>query len=164
MRPIRDLTDDHAEHALAASGWFARVGYPPHFPMTDAQALELLQVGGEYSIDAAQLADLTDRGIISAPADGLWHPADVVQAGAMLESRRQWAATPTAHDAKKHPCRIDLETYRVTDSLRELFAETPRLDLRHLLVLMAECDVREVREKLLCRIHAILEIDSGITL
>lgn len=164
MRPIPGLTDDLAEAALAASGWFARFGFTPHFPMTDAQAVEFLQRGGEYAVDEAQLADLVYRGIVTAPEDGLWNPAAVVQAGAMLEARRQFAVTPSLHDPKKNTVWLDYESAAAADNLDEFLQGKPRLDLRHLLILMTECDTRELREKLLSRLAATLQRDHGLTL
>lgn len=165
--PVRDPAefDAMASAALLATGWYARLGATPHWPMSAEQAAELLAVGGEYDVDAAQLADLADRSIVSAPADGLWRPGDVIQAGAVLEARRQWVATPSYHDQKKHPDRLALEQDRTSDSVGDRVARHGlRLDVRHLVVLLVEGEPREVREKVAVELLAELELTHGVRL
>lgn len=165
MRPIPVTAEfeQAAELALARSGWFARAGVPT-FPLSKRAVIHLLRVGGEYDVDAARLDDLVARGVVTPPDGGAWSAGDVVQAGAVLEARRQWAATPSLHDAKKHPALLALEQAAAADTLAECLDGSPRLDARHLLVLLVEADNREMREKLLAGVLAELHHAHGVRL
>jgi len=168
MRPIpvhdAETFEATARAAFGHTGWYARAGGEPHWPMNAAQAVDFLERGGEYSIDEAAFGDLIRRGIVTPPEDGLWRPGDVVQAGAVLESRRQWPPSPSTHDPKKHPTQLQIEQAATADALDDVLAGNPELDARHIAVLMTECENREVREKLMAGLLATLQRDHGVTL
>lgn len=147
------MTDDQLDDYLAQLGWYARAGVTtPEWPLSLAGAVELLRKGGQYDIDPDCLTDLAARGLLPIPSDGRWAVRDIIEAAGFLESRRQWAACPSIHDAKKHPTRVLLEQH----GAEAVLSQGMRPDLRYLLVLMTRSDNGEMREKLFSGICAEL--------
>jgi len=160
----------HAAAAIGAAGWWERCGLSEHWPLTTAEAAELLAAAAEYDLDEAGLRDLIGRRLLAAPGlnesgDFEWNPVDVCHAGMLLEAREQWRQTPSGHDAKKHPCQLILEHARAAGQVESVVdgpATPVRFDLRHLLYLLVVSDVREGRAKILALLKAVLEVDHGI--
>ena len=134
------------------------------------EAAELLATAGEFAIDADGLLDLIDRRLLPRPAtdegDELeWSAADIVHATATLQGRQQWRASPSGHDAVKHPLQLLLEQARANDEVESItcgLATTPRFDVRHLLELLVVSEVHEGRRKLVTLLKAVLEVDHGV--
>lgn len=170
--PAADPQDDllAAAAAIREAGWWGRSDLgDERWPLTTDEAAQMLILAGEFAVDAADLADLIDRRLLPAPATGEagleWSAADIIAAGGLLEGRQQWRATPSGHDPKKHPCRLLLEQARAEGRVEEIVAGqpgVPRFDARHLLGLLAACDSREGRAKVIALLTAVLEADHGI--
>lgn len=165
--PVDDL--ETCKGAIRAAAWWKRSGMEEHWPLTTDEAVQLLADAGKFDIDGENLVDLVERGLLGKPAvdeAGVyeWSAADVVQAGGLLESREQWRATPSGHDPKKHQCQIILELARAAGTVSQIVTAGPgpRYDVRHLLAVLAQCDSREGRAKLLALLRAVLEVEHGV--
>lgn len=170
--PSADPVDSlaYCAEAIRREGWFDTTGIPEAWPVTTEQVVEMLTRAGEFDIDVAGLEDLIDRGLLPAPGrdenDAFeWNAQDAVHAYGILEARQQWRATPSKHDAKKHPCRVMLEQARACGELRTLAHGGPaRMDVRHLVALLAQCNIYEGRMKIAALLEAVLEVDHDVHL
>lgn len=166
--PIDDLS--HCEQAIRAAGWWKRCELSEQWPLTTEQAAELLANAGEFDVGAESLADLIDRRLIPTPASNEngeleWNATDIVLAVGTLSNRQQWRATPSGHDAFKHPCQLALEQARAAGEVHEItvgMEGVPRFDVRHLLELLVVTDIGEGRRKLVTLLKAVLEVDHGV--
>lgn len=166
--PVDDLVA--CQEAIRAASWWTRADVPEQWPLTTEVAAELLSAAGEFDIDAEGLLDLIDRRLLPRPsvgeADELeWSASDIIAAGGLLEMRNQWKATPSGHDAKKHPCQLLLEQARANGEVELITAGNelaPRFDVRHLLALLVASDVHEGRVKIAALLKAVLEVDHGV--
>lgn len=137
--------------------WLEAVGLEAvALPVDTDDAAAILRDGGQYDVDADELRDLGRRGQV--PAIASWDAKDLLAAAAALEGRRQWRATPSVHDPKKTETRLALESCIAAgrEGLAELREQLDRYDLRLALVLMTEADSRQIRERLLSTVEALL--------
>lgn len=142
--------------------WLDAVGLPPDcWPVDTDDAATILRDGGEYAIDADELRDLGRRGQV--PQIESWDARDVLTAACALEARRQWRPSPTVHDQKKTDTRLAIESCIAAGraGLADLREQLARYDLRLALVLMAEADNRQLRERLLSTIEALLVLKDA---
>ena len=91
----------------------------------------------------------------------MYDAKDLLSLAGALEARRQWAAK-SVHDGKKHHQLILLEEMLErgeagVELLRESFRN---IDLRFALLLLVEADNRELREKMLTTVFALLAIQG----
>lgn len=159
----------HCERAVEKDRWFQLAGIAPKWPLTTAEAAQILFRGGEYEVTAARLEDLVERGLVPSPAQGEdgfeWSAEDVVGAVGVLEGRSQWLPTPSMNDCKKHPCKLILEQAREAGTLETIArGGAVRFDVRHLLALLTACPNHEGRIKIGCLLEAVLEVDHGVEL
>ena len=155
---------------IVAANWWFRADVPEHWPIKTDVAVELLSIAGEFDVDSDGLLDLVDRRLIARPSVGEadefeWSASDIVHATATLQGRQQWRASPSGHDAVKHPLQLLLEQARANDEVESItcgLATTPRFDVRHLLELLVVSEVHEGRRKLVTLLKAVLEVDHGV--
>jgi hypothetical protein len=169
--PSVDPADDetNCRAAIEKCEWFERAGMKPHWPLTTGEAAKLLRKGSEFAVTALDIDDLIDRRLFAPPGTDEngkleWTAEDVIRLSGVLEFRRQWQDTPSGHDPKKHFCQLLLEEARsngMTDAITN-GPNNPRYDLPHLLALLAVCDNREGREKLLALTRAVLEVEHSV--
>jgi hypothetical protein len=173
LNPAADPQTDleQAAAAIRAAGWWQTAGLEEHWPLTTDEVAQLLEVAGEYDIDAAGLAELVARRVLGAPGIGEdgspeWNAADVILAVEVLSYRSQLRATPSRHDPFKHPCQVKLEQARQLGAVETIVTEPPagcaRFDLTHLLAALVKCENREGRLAILPLLKATLEVDHGV--
>src|SRR5262245_14854727 len=173
--PGTDPVDDHyaAMAALRRAKWWDTAGLRERWPMTTAEAVQLLDLGGQFAIDAEGLQDPIARQLVPGPSLGEsgeheWDACDILNAAGALEARQQWRATPSGHDPKKHACQIALEQARAAGEVQQITSgpggQGPRFDAAHLLMLLLTCDHHEGRAKVIPLLKAVLEVDHGVTI
>ncbi len=168
--PSADPRDslEYCELAIRAEGWFDDAGIVEHWPLSTAEAVQLLAAAG-YDVDLQSIEDLIRRGIVAAPAEDdsgpEWNAQDLARATAILECRGQWCPTPSIHDCKKHASRLFLERSRIAGTLGEAVRSGPvQFDLRHLLQLLVLCQSIEGRLQLAALLEGLLEVEHGVFL
>jgi len=170
MHPAADPRDAEAfcADAVRKDRWWELAGLPERWPLSTADAARLLADGGEYDVTADQLADLIDRRILPAPAEGEdgpeWNAGDIVQAAGTLEARQQWRPTPSRHDPKKHPFLMGLEAVRQAGTVAAL-ADNPgavHFDVRQLVQMLVICESVDARAKIALMLRACLDHDHGV--
>lgn len=169
--PAADPRDslEYCERAVRAEGWFAKAGIAERWPVTTAEAVQLLTEGGEYDIDEERLADLIRRGIVARPVedeDGPeWNAEGLARAVAVLECRGQWQPTPSLHDPKKHSSRLFIERARASGELAAAVHSGPvQFDARHLIQLLVLCHAAEGRMHIAALLEGLLEVDHEVIL
>ncbi len=147
------ITEKQGQAVL--SDMLEAAGLPPDcWPLDTDSVGELLQSAG-YLVTGVELRRLAAMGQV--PQISQHDARDVLLAATCLEGRRQWMSTPSPHDQKKTHSRLMLETHLVAGAagVAKLEAQVEVIDLRFALVLMAECESRELREKLLTTIQTL---------
>lgn len=132
------------------------------FPLTTADVVRVLRDGAEFAIDEERLSRLGELGQL--PSVSQWDARDIIAAAGCLEGRRQWRTTPSIHDAKKHATRLAVEqtlTANPVDGFRALLDQMRGLDLELALILLAECDNRELRERLLNNVKILMAAEMA---
>jgi hypothetical protein len=150
-----NVSEAHCQGLLAE--WFARAELHADFPLTTDLAVELLQHGGQYDIDIDGFHELQRLGQV--PKIEHWDARDLIAAAGALEGRRQWMFTPSIHDPKKTATQLALESHLKSwdEGGRDIVAkQLSGFDLRFALLLITEAENRELREKLLNTIQALL--------
>jgi hypothetical protein len=167
--PVTELR--RSEALVMLTGAWERSGLIEGWPITTEAAATLLRVGMEYDVDSGGLEDLIDRRILQRPSVGEegwdWNADDVLAVGSLLEARKQWKATPSIHDQKKHESQLGIEGARRDGCLAEAVqnaaaGDIPRYDLRHLLSLMTAATDPDLRMRLLSLAKATLEVEHGV--
>lgn len=149
-----DVTEDKARAELAP--WLDVCGLPADaWPLDTATVAGILREGGQYAVDEAELTRLAEMGHV--PRLQIWDAVDVLAAAGALEGRRSWRMTPSCHDFKKHQSRIAFEqnVNAGRDAVAKMLGDLRQFDLPLLLAMLAECDHREMRERLICIIMAL---------
>lgn len=153
-------TNERQSAALIA-GWLNAAGLEADvLPCDRETAAAILAIGGQYRVDADELNRLANLGF--TPDVQHYDARDLIAAASALESRRAWEY-PSVHSPKLHYTARILEDARAAgpDAVAEL-RKMKRADLPFLLVLMVECENRELREQLLTTIRLVLETDHGV--
>jgi hypothetical protein len=130
---------------------------PAAWPVSIDAAVAMLTADG-YAASAEVLEWLASLGQVPpAPAWGWWTAKEFVCGVRCLEARRAWLPG-TRHDLKKSGERRALDRLILAgDDGKKILARTLRgLDLHYLLVLLAECDNRTMREALLTKVQGKL--------
>lgn len=130
------------------------------WPMDTADVAEVLHKAG-YVVTPKSIRKLADLGQL--PAVEEWTAEDVFCLAASLERRRDWGMTPNPHDAKKTATRLALEMAIIDgdEAVAEMVERLKPIDLRLALVLFANAETRELREKMLTSVQLLLA-DRGI--
>ncbi len=126
------------------------------FPLDIEGAAAVLHAGG-YDVDPDELRRLADLGQI--PRIEYFDAKDLLAVAASLEGRRQWRLD-SPHAEKIHPTMRHMRTLIERgdlDSIREALAG---FDIRFALILLAEADSRELREKCLTTVMGLLAIEG----
>lgn len=166
--PQTDL--ENAAQAIRKSQWWETAGKPEKWPLTTEEAAELLNVSGEYEVDAEDLSELVHRRIIARPGVGEddsieWTASDLFEAIRALEFRGQFRVQPSSHDCKKHPSKLALEAARREGFLEAMLSGVPGqayFDIPHLLAMLECTDSREARTKLVAMLKGELELTHGV--
>lgn len=139
--------------------WLALAGLGVEdFPI-DRDAAALTLFGAGFDVDADKLADLGRRGQVPELAE--WHGRDILAAASALEGRRDWRPDGPQR-AKIHPQILALHDLLEAGeeghaALRQTFQ---KLDLKLALILLCEAPVRELREKMLATVFALLAMEG----
>lgn len=167
--PAVDPVDDlrNCCLAIAAAGWWDRLERPERWPLSLADAAEMLRVSGQFDVDAGGLEALIECDIIQHPGSDEagqleFDAADIIEISRRLECRRQWLPAPCFHDVKKHLHQLMFEKCKAENELGA--AIDGPFDLRQLYVAMVEMDSREGREKLGAVLQAFLAYHHGVEL
>jgi hypothetical protein len=166
--PVSDLELARAE--FKRSSWWEKSGLEEHWPLDLDEAVTMLDLAGEFAIDADQLKELIGRRLVPNPSrddDGelAFDAFDMVQVAGVLHGRGQFKPTPSRNDSYKHPLQVVLEQAREAGevaSVLEVPQGLPKHDLRDLLVRLAQTDSREGREKILVLTKVVLEVEHGV--
>ena len=147
------------------SQWWLRAGLTTSYPAADGEALRLVQAV-DYVIDSESFVRFWNVGAFDGVAisEGRrnWSATDIVRLATFLESRRDWQPGSELHRAKKTSYELALENYRRTGEAHELFHDLETYDLRALLLMLVEVDIRQMREALKVAIEIKLESFSII--
>ena len=129
------------------------------WPLDREGAAELLRWGG-YAVTGEELARLGK--MKQVPDVEMFDARDVLAAAGALNARRQWTLTPSVKDHEKHETRLIYERCLRggEEGLKRLEQALSMIDLRYALILLAESDSREFREKLLSTVHALLGLEA----
>jgi hypothetical protein len=154
-----DVTETEARAKLAP--WLERCGLPADaWPLDRESVSAVLTVGGEYSASVQELERLAD--LKQIPAIAQYDARDVLAVAGCLEGRRAWRLTPSIHDAKKHASRLALEqnVQAGPEAIATMYESVKQFDFPFVLALLAECDARELRERLISILmaHKIAEV------
>jgi hypothetical protein len=132
---------------------------PAVWPIMIDQAASLLRSAG-YAATPEILDWLASLGQVPpAPAHGWWTAKEFVCGMRCLEARRAWLPG-TTHDLKKTPDRRALDQLMLAgeEGRKKLAALLRGWDLAYMLILMAECDNRLMRESLLTKVEGVLHL------
>lgn len=171
LDPNSDPRDDlhNLEAAITLGGWWDVACMVEHWPLSTEEAAKLLADGGKYDVDALRLVELVARNLIPKPAvehDHFeWNASDVIEAGGILELRRQFLAFPCVeHDAKKTEAQIALEQARAGGLVAAIGVGPgrPKFDVSHLLILLLGSDSIDMRANLIAHLKATLEVEHGV--
>lgn len=155
-------TDAQCSQLIAA--WLDRAGYAADvIPCDRETAASILAIGGQYAVDADEMERLTALGMM--PDIGQYDARDLIACAAALEGRRQWEH-PSVHSPKMHYTARILAEARAEggDAVAALRTGIGNTDLTMTLLLMTECDNREMREQLLSTVRLLLETEHGVTI
>ena len=87
----------------------------------------------------------------------MWSGSDITRLAVFLECRRDWMPGSELHHAKKTGFEIALEAFRATGEAFEFFTDLEKYDLRALLVMLTECEHRQLREAIKVDLEIKLE-------
>lgn len=147
--------------ALVAK-WINAGGYAADvFPCDRPTAAAILAVGAGYDCDAEELDRLAELGMIPDLAG--YDARDLVAIASCLEGRRAWQFQ-SVHQPKFTSTAAILEAAREEgpEAVAQLREAVGKTDLAFLLILITECDSRELREKLMTSIRVVLEADHDV--
>jgi hypothetical protein len=140
--------------------WWERLDREPHYPCDDDTAIALCQAV-EYSIDREALIRFIDVGAFGGVpvrnGERFWNGSDITRLAVFLECRRDWMPGSELHHAKKTGFEIALEAFRATGEAFEFFTDLETYDLRALVVMLTECDHRQLREAIKVALEIKLE-------
>lgn len=128
-------------------------------PLTTEQTVAVLAAAG-YDIDGDQLVKL--QGLKQAPSLAQWDAKDVLALASSLECRRQWRHDGPHAVKFTASMRALLQIIDEGDEAVQALRARQNADLRFVLLLLTECDQRELREKLLATAALILLADHGV--
>ena len=152
--------------AIRSAGWWQVVGVAEHWPLTDAEAEAMLRDAGQFDLADGELAGLVEQQILRAPAaPDEWNAADILDAGFVLEQRRQWRPMPSAHDGKRSPQEIIFQKAVEEGAVAELREVAfSNLDLRGVITAMVGCESRDLRLHLSVALQTILLADHEVSI